>query len=658
MVDRTLSRPMTTMHGSPLVKFSWLTSCIAVGAIAAAARSQAPLSSSSSDETRIRITQSMLPLTISSPNSYYFGSSLTWSGSGSAITVATQAGGAKTTIDLCGFALRRTGGTTFAIGIAGTGDERSVLHVHGGSIEGFSPGAGVRASPGATIAEDLAFSNCESAIVCNGGSVVTRCVFARCNFAVFDYGNLAGAAPGGGTLVSSCAAKLCLAPFYGLRGTRFVDCNVGEATEAGFTLGSGASAQGCVVDGAATAIGIATLTGAESVVVRDCSVRNVRTGLSIAGSSGRFEDNHLHGAGPGPGESRSGIVVQSGAARNRVAGNTVIGFYTASTPNNHVLAPGTDNQLELLISQLPESFAVPCHVTLAGSLKGSAGLSGLIVASDNVTIDLGGHALIGATGSVDGIAVPNAVRGLVVRNGSIVGWGSSGIWATNAERSGFESLLIRGNGQHGLVTGLGSRLQDLRLAQNGLTGTTTAAQCSILRVAADDNRQQGVLVGERCQVIDCRASNNLGAGFAGSHTAHFSGCMANSNAREGFWVDNDAQLTDCTATGNTLDGIRVGSRCVISACSASGNAPITGANLSAAGNGNRIEGNRLANSSRDLWVGGSGNLIVRNSIATSAPGTAVVIAAGNSHGPFVNVIGVGDLGTVPAATHPLANLFH
>ena len=67
------------------------------------------------------------------------------------------------------------------------------------------------------------------------------------------------------------------------------------------------------------------------------------------------------------------------------------------------------NELELLISDLPETINAPAKVTLAGTLTGVSGQSGITIASDNVSVDLDGHALVGVAGSLDGILVSGRV---------------------------------------------------------------------------------------------------------------------------------------------------------------------------------------------------------------------------------------------------------
>ncbi len=62
-----------------------------------------------------------------------------------------------------------------------------------------------------------------------------------------------------------------------------------------------------------------------------------------------------------------------------------------------------DNQLNILLCEIPETIDWPAKVTLAGSLKGISGQNGITVNSDNVTIDLDGHTLEGISDTGYGV---------------------------------------------------------------------------------------------------------------------------------------------------------------------------------------------------------------------------------------------------------------
>jgi len=71
------------------------------------------------------------------------------------------------------------------------------------------------------------------------------------------------------------------------------------------------------------------------------------------------------------------------------------------------------------------------------------------------------------------------------------------------------------------------------------------------------------------------------------------------------------------------------------------------------GTGSRVEGNTVAGTGVGFDVDGTGNLVIRNSASGNT--TDYDIAAGNAHGPIVDVGGAGDIGAVTGADHPWAN---
>ena len=66
------------------------------------------------------------------------------------------------------------------------------------------------------------------------------------------------------------------------------------------------------------------------------------------------------------------------------------------------------------ISSLPFSITGPGSYYLTTNLTGAAGQNGIVVQADNVTLDLNGFALIGASGSSNGIVALSPDRKSVV----------------------------------------------------------------------------------------------------------------------------------------------------------------------------------------------------------------------------------------------------
>ena len=119
--------------------------------------------------------------------------------------------------------------------------------------------------------------------------------------------------------------------------------------------------------------------------------------------------------------------MKNGTARNMLANNIVKGF-----GDNYNLVQG--NQLNLLLCEIPEVIEWPANVTLVGTLTGISASNGITIVTNDVTIDLAGHALVGVPGSRDGIEADD-VQGITVKNGDLRDWGFRGIDIQSTEGS-------------------------------------------------------------------------------------------------------------------------------------------------------------------------------------------------------------------------------
>ena len=80
------------------------------------------------------------------------------------------------------------------------------------------------------------------------------------------------------------------------------------------------------------------------------------------------------------------------------------------------------------ISSLPFTISKAGSYIVTRNLKGTSGRHGILVKTDNVTINLNGFMLIGVPGSLDGIHVSaNGTKSIHVKNGTIRGWGDNGL---------------------------------------------------------------------------------------------------------------------------------------------------------------------------------------------------------------------------------------
>jgi hypothetical protein len=325
-----------------------------------------------------------------------------------------------------------------------------------------------------------------------------------------------------------------------------------------------------------------------SMIMMNYCVGNAGSGIIGSGAGSRFEGNFLSNNATGLAISVAGCIARA----NTVLDNTT----------NYSFAPG--NELELLISKLPVTIDVPAKATMAGTLTGVSGQNGITIASDNVSVDLGGHALVGVAGSLDGILVSGARLNVTVRDGIVRNWGGDGIDAAAASSGGV--------------------CTDLELNNNGGAGLHTSSRQLIRSVSSYSNTGDGINAGGANKISNCVATLNGGWGINSTGVdSTIEGCLVNQNTTGGIQVIGSQSLV----IGNTID-----------------NSP-AGDGLLVGGARCRIDGNHITRSSTGLHVTGTLDVIIRNSVSQSG-GTPYNIAAGNDAGP---------IGTAASSTSPWAS---
>jgi hypothetical protein len=266
----------------------------------------------------------------------------------------------------------------------------------------------------------------------------------------------------------------------------------------------------------------------------------------------------------------------------------------------------------------------PGSYYLTGNVTGMAGMNGIEIATDDVTIDLNGYALVGVPGSLDGIVVDSAQQryNLRIVDGTVRGWGGNGVVTL------FASNVL---------------LHDLRASHNGLDGLHVGGDSQVIRCAATQNGGDGITAMAGSVVLASTASSNGGDGFVAGTGTTIADCAASYNGDDGIASAGDGSaIRNCTSIGNTGDGIQVQSEAHVIGNTCDSN--FTGIHVTSGAN--RIDGNHTTfNVSRGIDVDGGGNTIIRN--VSSVNTTNYDIVAGNDVGP---------IGSAATATSPWANL--
>jgi parallel beta-helix repeat protein len=406
----------------------------------------------------------------------------------------------------------------------------------------------------------------------------------------------------------------------------------------------------------------------EKANVTDCRVDSCEQGGIELVASAVAERNDLrgnegaaiHAVGSGS-IVRDNIVVDGFGTglKASAGGNTFSGNIVRGNVVNYDFVAG--NQLDLLISQIPQTLSWPCKATLTGTLTGVADQHGITVASDAVAIDLGGHTLVGGGGSEfrSGINVDAGAtrKAIMVRNGTLRGWRSSGISAPIAAPLVVEDVVAVGNSIAGfelsqsIVTMTRCAAHDSPVWGFITTGGGTFIQCSAINCGigfalsgdstmqdckATSNSDIGISLSGGGVVTNSTASYNNGPGFIASN-AIFTACFARNN-QTGFEL-NGGSVSGCHALANIRNGI-VAQRTLILANNLTANGGILpGPTLVAGGiyarNNCRIEGNDCRDNARGIVVDGAPDpcIVIRNTCVDN--GTNWEIGPGNAVAPIV-----------------------
>ena len=285
---------------------------------------------------------------------------------------------------------------------------------------------------------------------------------------------------------------------------------------------------------------------------------------------------------------------------------------------------------------LPGSYVLtaPCTVT--------AGLNGIDIMADNVTVDLKGFTIEGLAGSLDGIVVTGAHKNITIVNGTIAEMGQNGIAAPGADQCRISNLRVT-DSDPGAFDGIRikSGTIDNCLVQGSspmflgsgdaieVDGNSTITSCTVGAWAT------GIRAGTWSRVTDCNVVWTGSGGIIAANDTVVSNCSLSLIIDETGTSAAIEVTTGCHVFGNTIiGGALIGSNGI----------HVTGLN-------NRIEGNTFEDDHMvtGIEVTGPDNLIIKNKVRVPG-GTPYNIAAGNTWGN-ITVVGPG-----PFLADPWANL--
>lgn len=339
---------------------------------------------------------------------------------------------------------------------------------------------------------------------------------------------------------------------------------------------------------------------------------------------------------------------------------------------------------------------------LVGALTAGTGLAAIEIDASNVTLDLNGFFVRGASGT-DTIRVVADRQNVTIRNGTVATGGGAGINAAGASRVVIDNVTVSGHTGNGIVVGNFARVTNSAVSTCAI-GFVTGENSIVSHCTADSNSSHGFDVAQGSTIVACTAADNAGRGIyhrgrgsvTESHainngqegirtentgtvencTSSINGgrgifCSLNSNIRgcstwqngsDGIVAGNHSVIANCNSTNNTGVGIQAGANSSIidnisssntshgiaisgaayvarNNCSSNGFSTANGAGIRSTGGNSRIEDNNCtSNSPLGIEVTGAGNIIVRNSCRGNT--TNYSISASSSAGTIINVAGV------------------
>jgi len=525
--------------------------------------------------------------------------------------------------------------------------------------------SGIKTGSGCTVSECVASDNGNRGISVSFGCTVSHCTVQGNGFDGIGASSVCtitectarangfdGIAASTGSTISRCSALLNTQNGIEVTTSMVIGCTANNNLGNGISAGTSSRVSECK---ASSNQGDGIISGDGSTITDCTAVLNTGDGIEVS-TSCHVANNACEGNGAGAGDGAAIHVVGIGnlienndaTASDRgldldFAFNQVVGNRVWGNPDNYDIVAG--NYLNILLCQIPESIDWPASVKLVGSLTGESGQHGVTVNASDVTIDLGGHALVGkATTSQSGIIVFGDQKNIEIRNGILREWGGDGVDAANADNSKLFGLRAYSNGwnvadQDGLRVGFNSLVQRCTAEGNRDVGIEAFTGSTIRECVAAFNGGDGIVAGEACTVTECVAKNNGDTGISAGINSIVRACVAQTNSASGIRTASSLVMNNQCA-GNGGSGDHAGIQVVLA--------------------DSRVEANNVINNYRGIRVQGTGNLILRN----SASGNTVnyVIDANNRYGPIIDITSAsapavfGDSAADSTTTnHPWAN---
>jgi parallel beta-helix repeat protein len=309
------------------------------------------------------------------------------------------------------------------------------------------------------------------------------------------------------------------------------------------------------------------------------------------------------------------------------------------TPVDAAHTPG-DASSVFKITQ-PGSYFLPADISSSQASK-----YGILIASDNVTLDLNGFSLVSSSSSTNSGINGNKMNNVRIHNGFIRGWGVCGIEMVSSTNVVVEDIVATNNGTFGFRLGSSCRIERCRATNNAGTGINGSNRAQVFQCASFTNLN-GITTGSEALVRDCQASGNSQDGIDCGAVSKISDCSCASNVVNGIGTGDHAQITGCHLNNNQGIGILATNFSLIRDNNV--DFVTNGNGIQLNGSYNRVDNNTVTRCKTGIFTLATSNAIIRNT--TLSDGTSI-----SSPGPPNDLTGPFVEGTtITTDTNPSAN---
>lgn len=296
-------------------------------------------------------------------------------------------------------------------------------------------------------------------------------------------------------------------------------------------------------------------------------------------------------------------------------------------------------------------ITAPGSYVLTGNIVAAGDVAAIEVASDNVTLDLNGFALVAeGGGAASAIDFPAEQHSIAIRNGTITGWSAHAIHGWNCKDCQVSHILATDIGATMIQLGESATVSECTVGNGSSTGIQVSAGSLIKDCVAIWCGQGFELSGENFAILRSTARFSSGSGIYLQGSGLVEDCVAEGN-QIGIHTGNAVRVVRNTVSDNSVFGILVGgyhdliAENLVRGNLASGIRILPGlAGVVVARN--QLVGNTIGVEAHDT----SGNLVVGNT--ASGNGTDYAVSPANVLGEVHDFTGGGTIG-IPA---PWANL--